>query len=170
MRVTPSLRSVGITLHLRYYGGVRPSASLWYSRLAVLAACASPLTSKHWFLQFRAKACCPTHAPYTPVAVCPVIRHLTDLSQRWLAPLVSTTSRYLTTRHRGFTFARLSDTHLLRVFLLQPWLFTAAAWSGLRPAPESRSRGARPHLSRSFTTVLHLLSFRLCSTTNQRYS
>ena len=55
-------------------------------------------------------------------------------------------------------------------FLLQrspPWLFTAAAWSGLRPAPESRSRGARPHLSRSFTTVLHLLSFRLCSTTSR---
>ena len=33
-----------------------------------------------------------------------------------------------------------------------PRLFTAAAWSGLRPAPESRSRGACPHLSRSFTT------------------
>ena len=33
-----------------------------------------------------------------------------------------------------------------------PRLLTAAAWSGLRPAPESRSRGACPHLSRSFTT------------------
>ena len=33
-----------------------------------------------------------------------------------------------------------------------PRLFTAAAWSGLRPAPESRSQGACPHLSRSFTT------------------
>jgi hypothetical protein len=30
-------------------------------------------------------------------------------------------------------------------------LLTAAARTGLRPAPESRSRGARPHLSRSFT-------------------
>src|SRR5215467_2257688 len=30
--------------------------------------------------------------------------------------------------------------------------WTEAAWSGLRPAPESRSRGARPHLLRSFTT------------------
>src|SRR5215468_6749530 len=30
--------------------------------------------------------------------------------------------------------------------------WTKAAWSGLRPAPESRSRGARPHLLRSFTT------------------
>src|SRR6266852_3347120 len=34
----------------------------------------------------------------------------------------------------------------------RPRLFTAAAWGGLRPAPESRSRGAHPHLSRSFTT------------------
>jgi hypothetical protein len=37
-----------------------------------------------------------------------------------------------------------------------PRLFTAAAWSGLRPAPESRSRGACPHLSRSFTTLFSL--------------
>src|SRR5260221_8517079 len=29
-----------------------------------------------------------------------------------------------------------------------------AAWSGLGPAPESRSRGALPHLSRSFTTQI----------------
>jgi hypothetical protein len=34
-----------------------------------------------------------------------------------------------------------------------PRLFTAAAWSGLRPAPASRSRGTCPHLSRSFTTL-----------------
>jgi hypothetical protein len=37
-----------------------------------------------------------------------------------------------------------------------PRLFTAAAWSGLRPAPESRSRGACPHLSRSFTTPISI--------------
>src|SRR5215470_9423719 len=33
----------------------------------------------------------------------------------------------------------------------------AAAWSGLGPAPESRSRGAHPHLSRSCTTHCHFL-------------
>src|SRR5450631_4796022 len=40
-----------------------------------------------------------------------------------------------------------------------PRLFTAAARSGLRPAPESRSRGAYPHLICSFTTrfSFHLL-------------
>ena len=53
-----------------------------------------------------------------------------------------------------------------------PRLFTAAAWSGLRPAPESRSRGACPHLSRSFTTPflsrVALLSLCLCSTLQPR--
>jgi hypothetical protein len=48
-----------------------------------------------------------------------------------------------------------------------PRLFTAAARAGLRPAPESRSRGACPHLLRSFTTRIsfHLrLLPCLCST------
>jgi hypothetical protein len=40
-----------------YYESARPNAPLRYSRLTVFAACASPLTSEHWFLQFRAKAC-----------------------------------------------------------------------------------------------------------------
>jgi hypothetical protein len=35
-----------------------------------------------------------------------------------------------------------------------PRLFTAAAWSGLRSAPESRFRGVHPHLLHSFTTYL----------------
>ena len=48
-----------------------------------------------------------------------------------------------------------------------PRLFTAAARAGLRPAPESRSRGAYPHLLRSFSTRIsfHLrLLPCLCST------
>src|SRR5262249_22417842 len=32
-----------------------------------------------------------------------------------------------------------------------PRLLNAAAWTGLGPAPESRPRGARPHLSRSLS-------------------
>jgi hypothetical protein len=53
-----------------------------------------------------------------------------------------------------------------------PRLFTAAAWSGLRPAPASRSRGTCPHLSRSFTTLFSpcLLSMCLCSTLKPRKS
>jgi hypothetical protein len=55
----------------------------------------------------------------------------------------------------------VSRTHTCSRYFLElwlqrspPWLFTTAAWSGLRPAPESRSRGAFPHLFRSFTTWL----------------
>src|ERR1700688_1014727 len=43
-------------------------------------------------------------------------------------------------------------------------LLNAAAWTGLEPAPESRSRGAHPHLSRSLSTrsVVHFeFSFRV---------
>ena len=88
----------------------------------------------------------PLHAPSTPVAVCPVIRHLTDLSQKGYTLLVLTTFASLRRVFEGFTFVRLSDAHLHEIdpaLLPQrspPRLFTAAAWSGLRPAPESRSR------------------------------
>ena len=94
--------------------------------------------------------------PSTPVAVRSVIRHPADLSQGYHTLLVSTTLEFLTTRFRGFTFVRLSDAHLhefVLALLLQrspPRPFTAAAWSGLRSVPENRSRGAFPHLSRSF--------------------
>ena len=100
---------------------------------------------------------CPTHAPSTPVAVRPVIRLLTDLSQDDETLLVSATLRFLTTRLRRVHFrssfghppARVSPELFIR--RSPPRLFTAAARTGLRPAPESRSRGAVPHHSRSFT-------------------
>src|SRR6516165_7422455 len=46
-----------------------------------------------------------------------------------------------------------------RAFLQRsrPRLLTAAAWSGLKPAPESRSRGALPHLPRSCTTPVYFM-------------
>ena len=46
----------------------------------------------------------PTHAPSTPVAVCPVIRRLTDLSQKGFTLLVLTTPSFLTTRLRWVHF------------------------------------------------------------------
>ena len=46
----------------------------------------------------------PTHAPSTPVAVCPVIRHLTDFSQKGFTFLVLTTLSFLTTRLRWVHF------------------------------------------------------------------
>src|ERR1700674_3022356 len=46
------------------------------------------------------KSLCPTHAPYTPVAVRTVIRLPADLSQEKKAPPVLTTLDTLTSRHR----------------------------------------------------------------------
>ena len=113
----------------------------------------------------------PIHAPSTPVAARPIIRSPTGLSQKIEPPLVLATSNQLSTRHRGFILIRLSDTHLPEFFFFglfiqrsRPHLLNAAAWTGLGPAPESRSRGARPHLSCSLSTRLSVhfeLSFRV---------
>src|ERR1700737_4319711 len=54
----------------------------------------------------------PSHAPSTPVAVCPVIRPLTDLSQKRYTPLVLATPSFLTTRLRWVHFR--SSTSLSR--------------------------------------------------------
>src|SRR5207244_11471968 len=86
-----------------------------------------------------------------------VIRHPADLSQENHTPLVSTTLEFLTTRLRRVHLRSslvCSPARVVLALFLQrspPWLFTTAAWGGLRPAPESRSRGAFPHLSRSLT-------------------
>src|SRR5271168_3134966 len=119
-----------------------------------------PAVSKSLTRSIPRKSLHPLHAPSTPVAVCPVIRPLTDLSQKGFTLLVLTTLASLRRVFEGFTFVRLSDAHLheidLALFLQRspPRLFTAAAWSGLGPAPENRSRGANPHLSRSLSTRL----------------
>ena len=69
------------------------------------------------------------------------------------------------TRHRRFTFVRLHGSHLTqslpRLFLQRspPRLFTPAACSGLRSAPASLPRRARPHLRQSIVArVCYLLS------------
>ena len=107
------------------------------------------------------KSLCPTHAPYTPVAVRPVIRLPADLSQEKKAPLVLTTLDTLTTRLRWVCLRSsfghspaLSQSLELLIRRSPPRLFTAAARTGLRPAPESRSRWACHHLLRSFTIRL----------------
>src|SRR6476660_4659665 len=90
-RLTRPLRSSPITSLLRYYGSVRPSAPRRYSRLAVFAAWASPLASERLVPAVPRKRLHPSHAPSTPVAACPVIRHLTGLSQKGFTLLVLTT-------------------------------------------------------------------------------
>ena len=46
----------------------------------------------------------PIHAPSTPVAVCPVIRHPTDFSQKRFMPLVLATLDFFTTHRRRVCF------------------------------------------------------------------
>jgi hypothetical protein len=141
----------------RSYESVRPSAPHRYSRLAVLAAWASPFASERLVPAVPRDSLHPLHAPSTPVAVRSVIRHPADLSQEDHTPLVSTTLEFLTTRLRRVHFRSSLGCSPARVVLAlfhqrtPPQPFTAAAWGGLRPAPESRSRGAFPHLSRSLT-------------------
>ena len=153
---------------LRYYRSVRPRPSHRYSRLAVVCPCASPLASMAWFLQFRIKAC---------VGLTPPIRRLPPAQS-------SGFQRACPRRHDHPWFRQLliiNDASSMGLLALvfptltcpgscpglftrrsPPRLFTAAARVGLRPAPESRSRGAHPHLLRSFTTrfSFHSHSFR----------
>lgn len=101
----------------------------------------------------------PTHAPSTPVAVCPVTRHLTDLSQKGYTPLVLTTSSFLTTRlrwvyfrssfgctpARGLALSFCSNAHHHGSLPQQ----LGVVWD---PPLKADPEGPCPHLSRSFTT------------------
>jgi hypothetical protein len=145
---------------LHYYGTIRPSPRLRYSRLAVVAAWASPLPSEAWFLQFHAKACVQLTPPIRrlPFAqssgsrrTCPsCIRRpwfrqlsvLFDASSEGLLTLVFWTPTYPRS-NPGLLFRRLP-----------PQLLTAAARTGLAPTPESQCRWAYHHLLRSFTLRL----------------
>src|ERR1035437_5045955 len=99
-----SLRSSPVTDLHRYFESVRPSAPHRYARLAVFAACASPLSSERLVPAVPRNSLHPLHAPSTPVAARPVIRHPTDLSQVGFTHLVSTTFDFLTTRPRRVYF------------------------------------------------------------------
>jgi hypothetical protein len=120
---------------------------------------ASPLGSKRLVPAVPRNSLLPVHAPFTPVAVCPVIRHPTDLSQRDHAPLVLTILPYEASSVGSLSF--VSRTHICSRSFIELWpqrsppVFTAAAWSDLRPAPESQSRRAHPHLSRSLRQSLY---------------
>ena len=102
--LTRSLRSSPITSFLRYCESVRPSAPHRYARLTVFAAWASPLASERLVPAVPRKSLHPIHAPSTPVAARPVIRHLADSSQKDHTLLVLTTLLFLTTHLRRVHF------------------------------------------------------------------
>jgi hypothetical protein len=139
------------------YESVRPSAPHRYARLAVLAAWASPFASERLVPAVPRDSLHPLHAPSTPIAVRAVIRHPADLSQVNQTLLVSTTLEFLTTRLRRVHFRSSLGCSPARV----DSRFSSNAHhhgslpqqlgGGLRPAPESRSQGTFPHLSRSLT-------------------
>src|SRR5271165_7622354 len=91
-------------------------------------------------------------------------------------PCLGEKRRFLTTRLRRVHFrssfghppARVSPELFIR--RSPPRLFTAATRTGLRPAPESRSRGAVPHHSRSFTIRCQFIanSFRASAAHSRR--
>ncbi len=114
-RLIRPLCSSRITSLHRSYGSVRPSAPHRYSRLVISATCASPLTSERLVPAVPHRSLDQLHASYTPAAACPVIRCPASLSQKIETPLVLTTSLWITTRQRRFTFVRLSDPYLLEV-------------------------------------------------------
>src|SRR5580658_11043365 len=69
---------------------------------------------------------CPTHAPSTPVATRPVIRHLAGLSQDDETVLVLTTLGFITTRPRRVHFRSSHLLGLIRTF--DPTLTTTALY------------------------------------------
>lgn len=153
--------------------GGPPQSPASLSPCGLLALELLPLQSgAAWFLQFRVKAYIRLTPPSTPVAARPVIRFPADLSQDDETVLVSTTLVFLTARLRRVHYrssfehapARISTELFIR--RSPPRLFTAAARTCLRPAPESRSRRVVPHHSRSFTVRIQSAELLrcLCST------
>ena len=94
-----------------------------------------------------------------PDAAWAVSVHPPSLSREKGQPPVLTSSNPLSTLHRRFAYARLSQSCLpeSRSGFPQrspPWLLTTAACGGLRPAPDCRPRRAHLHLSYSCTCRL----------------
>jgi len=87
------------------------SAPHRYSRLMVVATWASPLTSERLVPAVPHESLCRLHAPFTPVAACPVIRLPAGLSREIVSLPVLTTVLSLTTRLRRVHF-RSSLRHI----------------------------------------------------------
>ena len=122
------------------------------SPLRLPASWNSPLSSRRLVPAVPYRSPNQNHASYTPVAICPITKHPTDLSQVIETPLVLTTCLWITTRQQRFRSIRLSDSYLLEYYSTLslecslPHLFNAAASSGLKPAFGGRLRRAYLHL------------------------
>ena len=102
------------------------------------------------------KSLTQSHAIFTPEAAQAVSRLPLNLSWTQYRSPVLTSSLIFRRLIEWFACARLSESYLPRSYAVTfpkrslPWLFTNAALGGLKPAPVSRLRGARPHLLCSY--------------------
>jgi hypothetical protein len=102
------------------------------------------------------KSLTQSHAIFTPEATWAVNRLPPNLSRTQYSSPVLTSSIIFRRLIEWFACARLSESYLPRSYAVTfpkrslPWLFTNAALGGLKPAPVSRLRGARPHLLHSY--------------------
>jgi hypothetical protein len=138
----------------RYYGSLRPCAPRRYSGPCGFSHLDVSLgigtTGSHVPYESLMRA----RAVFTPDAVRSEPGLPPNSSRGIGKPPVLTPPNPLSTLQRRFACARLPAPYLPRSSLgfLQrspPSLFTTAACSGLKPAPDRRLRGACPHLSYS---------------------
>ncbi len=157
-RMTPPLcssRSPGLR---RYYGRLRPCASLRYFHPRGASTWISPLSSRRQVPTFRTRACVGLTPPIcrTPLGqsagsprACPGALKIAPVSTSSVSffDMSSVVRLHSSSRHAP-------DAVTPRLFSQRspPRLLTAAAWDGLKPAPASRLRGAYPHLSCSYDT------------------
>jgi hypothetical protein len=154
--LTRPLRSSSITEPSTLLRVAPPQALASVSRLAMVVACASPLASKVWFLQFHAKAC----IRFTPSIRRPPSALYSGSRQtrpRRIKRLWFWRHLCISTRHQGFTHVRLSDTHLpecLRTF--DPTLTTTPLERSSLDWFETRSCKPIPRgLPSSFPQLVH---------------
>jgi hypothetical protein len=152
--MTHPLRSTGITPLHHYYGAVRPSPAHQYfrprgwSRLCLFPWYRRPGSHVPY------KSLIELRAAYMPDAAWAVSVHLPSLSRKSGQPPVLASSNPLSTLHRRFACARLSQSCLPKSCSGFSATFTTvalatAACGGLRSTPDCRPRRALLHLSYS---------------------
>ena len=156
--LTRSLRSSPITNLHRSYGSVRPSALHRFSPrgfrrlnfslgIRATGSCSSARPPTSASRPLNAGRHLPSHQ--APDRLFPGSEHVPGFDDTCIINDASSKGSL------SFVSRMLTCTNSRLALLLQrspPRLLIAAARSGLRPAPESRSRGTYPHQSRSLST------------------
>ena len=146
--------------------------------LKVSASCISPLSSRRLVPAVPCRSPEQNHATSAPGITCTVTGLPTNLSwESFSFPVLipSINSRRVNSGSGLFVFLFHTCRIKFRLFpqCSQPLLFTAAAWGGLKPAPENRLRRVFLHLLQSFRRSLlvsiETLGFRCYGTQKDRF-